>query len=89
MFRLTKAYYENSDNQNKAVQLSTEIADCLMQSGYHVGSNVAIAAYLLHKASQYNNPFGITINSIAEGAMDVNDDIKQLANKCFSIFFIF
>lgn len=84
MFRLTKAYYENSDNQNKAVQLSTEIADCLMQSGYHVGSNVAIAAYLLHKASQYNNPFGITINSIAEGAMDVNDDIKQLANKCFS-----
>ena len=75
---INKELYENADSQRKATQITWEIADCLHQVGASTYNAFPLIPYLLHKVSLYNNPFGITLQAIVDGAFDVNDDVRYL-----------
>ena len=76
---INKELYESADSQRKATQITWEIADCLHQVGASTYNAFPLIPYLLHKASLYNNPFGITFQSIVDGEIEVNDDVRYLA----------
>ena len=77
---INKELYENADSQRKATQIVWEIADCLHQVGAPAAYNAfPLIPYLLHKVSLYNNPFGITLQAIVDGEIEVNDDVRYLA----------
>ena len=76
---INKELYENADSQRKATQITWEIADCLHQVGAPTYNAFPLIPYLLHKVSLYNNPFGITLQAIIDGEIDVNDDVRYLA----------
>ena len=61
MSYINKDFFENAENQQKAMQINWEIADCLHQFGKLPCNGFPLVPYLLHKASQYSNPFGITL----------------------------
>lgn len=64
MSYIDKSYFANRANQQRAIQVSSEITGCLIQCSYSVGTNISMAAYLLYKASQFVNPFSITIENL-------------------------
>ena len=76
---INKELYENADSQRKATQITWEIADCLHQVGAPTYNAFPLIPYLLHKVSLYNNPFGITLQAIVDGEIEVNDDVRYLA----------
>ena len=67
MSYINKDFFENAENQQKAMQINWEIADCLHQFGKLPCNGFPLVPYLLHKASQYSNPFGITLQAITDG----------------------
>ena len=82
---ITKEFYKNQENQKLTSMVSWEITDCLRQNGvYGSSNNVSLAAYLLCKVSQYNNPFGFTIREISEGAIEISEDVRYLVKERIS-----
>lgn len=81
MSYINKDFFENTENQQKAMQITWEIADCLRQFGKFSCNGFPLIPYLLHKASQYNNPFGITLQAITDGEIEVNDDVRFMAKE--------
>lgn len=61
-----------------------EISMCLQQNGCRAGNNVYIALYLLFKAFQYNNPYGISVEMIAKGDIDINENVRLKAKELFT-----
>lgn len=76
---INKELYENAYSQKKATQITWEITDCLHQVGTSIYNAFPLIPYLLHKVSLYNNPFGITLQAILEGEIEVNEDVRYLA----------
>lgn len=81
MSMITNEYYENEANQQKAMHIQWEIADCLHHYGKLPSEGFPIIPYLLNKVSQYNFPFGITLKSILNGEIGVSDDARYMAGK--------
>lgn len=63
------------------MQINWEIADCLHQFGKLPCNGFPLVPYLLHKASQYSNPFGITLQAITDGKIEVNEDVRFMAKE--------
>ncbi len=78
---VNKALYRNIEIQKKAAQVTWEIADCLHQVGLSSHNAFPLIPYLLYKTSLYNNPFGITLQAIIDGEIEVNDDVRFLAKE--------
>lgn len=81
---ITKEYFENTENQRRASQLSLEIAICLAQTIGRTGNNIPLSAYLLHKASQYKSPSGVTFQCIINGTIAMDEAIRSLAKEKLS-----
>ena len=81
MSYINKDFFENAENQQKAMQINWEIADCLHQFGKLPCNGFPLVPYLLHKASQYSNPFGITLQAITDGKIEVNEDVRFMAKE--------
>jgi len=81
---INKEMYENKENQRIASKLSWEIANILHSYGIFNSNTISLAAYLLHKVSQYNNPFGISIHTITDGGLDIDNNICYLAKEHIS-----
>jgi type I restriction enzyme M protein len=84
MSKITKEIYHNKDNEKEARRLAMEIAGCLREAGNSAGSNIPVAAYLLYKVGQYNDPFGISMREIIDKPEDINENICYLAKERFS-----
>lgn len=84
MSLITKEVYNNQENRKKAVQIDLEIAQYFLQTGGYPGGNVPIAAYLLCKVSQDNDITGITMQSIFDGRLNINEDIRYFAKEHIS-----
>lgn len=81
MFYINKDIFENVENQQKAMQINWEIADCLHQFGKSSCNVFPLVPYLLYKASQYSNPFGITLQAITGGKIEVSEDVRFMAKE--------
>jgi len=81
---INKEMYENKENQRIASKLSWEIANILHSYGIFNSNIISLAAYLLHKVSQYNDPFGISIHTITDGGLDIDNNICYLAKEHIS-----
>ena len=81
MSYINKDFFENAENQQKAMQINWEIADCLHQFGKPLRNGFPLVPYLLYKASQYSNPFGITLQTITDGKTEVNEDVRFMAKE--------
>jgi len=81
---INKEMYENKENQRIASKLSWEIANILHSYGIFNSNTISLAAYLLHKVSQYNDPFGISIHTITDGGLDIDNNICYLAKEHIS-----
>ena len=81
MSYINKDFFENVENQQKAMQINWEIADCLHQFGKPSCNGFPLVPYLLHKASQYSNPFGITLQAISGGKIEVSEDVRFMAKE--------
>ena len=81
MSYINKDFFENAENQQKAMQINWEIADCLHQFGKLPCNGFPLVPYLLHNASQYSNPFGITLQAITDGKIEVNEDVRFMAKE--------
>lgn len=77
---ITKEFYENKKNQQKVDWISRDIASCLISTRSRNSFNISLAAYLLYKVSQYNNPFSVTIREFP----DLDDDVRCLAIERFT-----
>lgn len=84
MSQITKEYYNNFDNRKEASRLSAELSDILLQAGNRTNYNVSIAAYLLYKAGQYNNPLGVTLKAILDDVLSNNECAWNMAKNCIS-----
>ena len=85
---INKELYENADSQRKATQITWEIADCLHQVGAPTYNAFPLIPYLLHKVSLYNNPFGITLQAIVDGEIEVNAKVSFMKGgiaKCLNM----
>lgn len=78
---INKKLYENAESQKKAIQITWEIADCFHQIGMPAHKAFPLIPYLLHKVSLYNDPFGITLQAIVDGKIDIPDDVRLLAQE--------
>lgn len=78
---INKELYEDTESQRKAVQITWEITDCFHQAGVSTYNAFPLVPYLLHKVSLYNNPFGLTLQTIVDGEINVNDDVRFLAKE--------
>lgn len=81
MSYINKDFFENAETQQKAMQINWEIADCLHQLGKPLCNGFPLVPYLLYKASQYSNPFGITLQTITDGKIEVNEDVRFMAKE--------
>lgn len=81
---INKEMYENKENQRIASKLSWEIANILHSYGIFNSNTISLAAYLLHKVSQYKDPFGISIHTITDGGLDIDNNICYLAKEHIS-----
>ena len=81
MSYINKDFFENVENQQKAMQINWEIADCLHQFGKPSCNVFPLVPYLLYKASQYSNPFGITLQAITGGKIEVSEDVRFMAKE--------
>lgn len=81
MFYINKDLYENVENQKRAEQIIQEITDCFHRYGVSTQKAIPLTPYLLYKASLYNNPFGITLQSIINGEIKIDDDVRLLAKE--------
>lgn len=78
---INKELYKNVEKQKNAEQIAGEITDCLHQFGAPTNNAFPLIPYLLHKASLFVNPFGITLQAIIDGEIEVNDDIRFMAKE--------
>ena len=78
---VNKELSENVEKQKKAVQITWEISDCLRQAGASAPNAFPLIPYLLYKASLYNNPFGITLQAIVNGEIDIDNDTRLMAKE--------
>lgn len=78
---INKELYEDAEKQRKAVQITWEISECLHQVGASTYNAFPLIPYLLHKASLYNNPLGVTLQEIVNGEIEDNDDVRFLAKE--------
>lgn len=76
---INKELFENAESQKKSAQIMWEIADRFHQAGASTQNAFPLIPYLLYKASLYNNPFGITLQTIINGEMRIDEDIRLLA----------
>ena len=78
---INKKLYENEECQNKAMQITRNITDCLHQAGVSVQNAFPLIPYLLYKASLYNDPFEITFQTVVSSKIVSNDEIRLLAQE--------
>ena len=81
MSYINKAFFENAESQKKATQITREIRECFYQFGQPILKGLPLVPYLLHKVSQYDNPFDITIQAIADGEIEVNENARFMAKE--------
>lgn len=73
---VTKEIYENQRVQSKARMIIDEITENLIQAGIKINGYVSAIGYLLFRASQYNNPFGVSLKVLSE---ELQNEGKKLA----------
>lgn len=78
---VNKELYENAEKQKKSAQITREISDCIRQVGASTQNAFPLIPYLLYKASLYNNPFGITLQAIVNGKIDIDNDASLMAKE--------
>lgn len=78
---VNKELYENAEKQKKAVQIIWEISDCIRQAGASIHNTFPLIPYLLYKASLYNYPFGITLQAIVTGKINIDSDASLMAKE--------
>ena len=78
---VNKELYENAEKQKKSAQITREISDCIRQAGESTQNAFPLLPYLLYKASLYNNPFGITLQAIVNGKIDIDNDASLMAKE--------
>ena len=79
MSYITKDIYMNPENRKKAARITWEIAECFHQAGVSMHNAIPLAPYLLYKASQYNDPYSVTLQAIVDGRSGIEDNIRFLA----------
>lgn len=84
MSLVNKELYDNADCQRKAVQINWEISECIRQAGESIDAAFPLIPYLLYKVSLYNNPFGITLQAILDGEIEVENDVRYLLKACLN-----
>jgi len=84
MSYIIRELYENRELQQNALRASWDIQGCLIKLSNRSETDIPLAAYLLHKVSQFNNPLGITTKEISDGALDVANDIRFFAMERFN-----
>ena len=71
--------------QDLADRFYGEVFSLARMSGNNIDSNdIYIISYVLYKAGTYENPFSISLNAIAEGALDISDFVRNEIVKTIS-----
>ena len=78
MSLITKEFYDSPENRYKAAQIDWEIARCLAESGISTEGTVAPAAYLMCKAKQDCMVAELTMESVADGRLDIPEKFSAL-----------
>ena len=77
---INKTLFESSDRQMIAQRINFEISDILHQSGMFTDDIFPLIPYLLYKAKSYTTPIALSLDSIVNGELDVNNDVKFLSS---------
>lgn len=80
MTYINKTLFESSDRQMIAQRINFEISDILHQSGMFTDDIFPLIPYLLYKAKSYTTPMALSLDSIVNGKLDVNSDVKFLSS---------
>lgn len=81
MSLITKEFYDSPENRYKAAQIDWEIARCLAESGISTEGTVAPAAYLMCKAKQDCMVAELTMESVADGRLDIPEEILRFVRE--------